>query len=68
MKETMLFKSTDVLLVNTIKHYLDEASISSHIINKMDSAYVGLFGHIELHVAPEDISEATEIIKSKGLA
>ena len=68
MKETLLIKSMDVLLINTIQHHLEEAAIASQVINKMDSAYAHLFGYIELHVSPQDRMEAIEIIKSKGLA
>lgn len=61
-KETVFFIFSE-LKAKTAKHMLDEAGITSFIINKKDSAYAGVFGDIELHIDKADEQRAKEILE-----
>lgn len=42
---------------------LEEAGVKAFVVNKMDSAFGGVFGDIELHVNKEDVDKAREILE-----
>jgi len=63
MENEKIFFSVSELKVKTAQHMLNEAGIKSHIINKKDTAYAGVFGDIELHVDAKDADRAREILE-----
>lgn len=63
MSNETKFLSVSQIKVNTALHLLEEAGITAHSINKMDSAHVNLFGNIEIIVNKDDEAKAIEILK-----
>ncbi len=63
MNDKTVFLSVSEIKVNTAVHLLKEAGINAHIINKMDSAHVNLFGAIQIIVPKEDEEKAKSILK-----
>ena len=62
MSSNTIFFSVSEIKIISAQHFLKEAGITSHTINKMDSAHAGVFGNIELHVAKEDEEAARKIL------
>lgn len=62
MKDKTVFLSISEIKVNTAVHLLKEAGVNAHIINKMDSAHVNLFGAIQIIVPKEDEEKAKQIL------
>lgn len=56
-----VFASTLEFRAEIVKSVLEENGIAPVLINKKDNAYQ--IGHIEVHVAPEDVLKAIKIIK-----
>lgn len=54
--------SISELKINSAVHFLNEAGIVSFVIDKTDSAYAGIFGHIELYVSTEESDRAREVL------
>lgn len=63
MSTHTIFFSVSQIKIISAQHFLKEAGIQSHTINKMDSAHAGVFGDIELHVAKEDEEAAKKILE-----
>ena len=53
--------------IEIVKAVLEENSIPSHDINKLDSSYASLIGEIELYVPEENQVLAQFIIKENNL-
>jgi hypothetical protein len=53
--------------IEIVKAVLEENSIPSHSINKLDSSYASLIGEIELYVPQENSVLAQFIIKENNL-
>ena len=64
MSDTTVFFSVSEIKIMTAQHLLKEAGISSHIVNKKDTAHAGVFGDIELHVPADKEEHAREILKA----
>jgi len=58
----IVFISVSQIKVMTALHLLKEAGINANVIDKMDSAHAGVFGHIEILIAEEDEHSAREIL------
>ena len=61
MSDKSVFFSVSEIKIMTAQHLLKEAGITSHTVNKKDSAHAGVFGDIELHV-PADMEDAARKI------
>ena len=57
------FISVSQIKARTGLHLLKEAGIEASIIDKMDSAHAGIFGHIEILVSEEQELEARILLK-----
>lgn len=67
MEMSTVYKNTSDLKVVTARHLLSEAGIETFILNKSDSAYVGLFGgEILVNVALPDATKAVELLREGG--
>jgi len=62
MNDNTVFFSVSQIKIMTAQHLLKEAGITSHVVNKMDSAHAGVFGDIELHVSKEDEEQARVLL------
>ena len=62
METESIFISVSQIKVMTALHLLEEAGISAHHINKMDSAHAGIFGEIQIIVNKEDEEKTREIL------
>lgn len=62
MEEKRVMFTVSQLKIMTAKHVLESAGIPAFSIDKMDSAHVGLFGHIELYVDASHEKEARKIL------
>lgn len=58
----MVWFSVSQLKIKTAQFILSEAGITSHVIDKTDSAHAGLFGEIELYVAENEEDKARQIL------
>ncbi|MFT5166051.1 MAG: hypothetical protein ACI8P3_001282 [Saprospiraceae bacterium] len=58
-----LFSSDQILEVEFLITKLEDQNIESYMVNKQDSAYVGLFGTVELFVDAPDLERAQAIMK-----
>lgn len=67
MEMSTVYKSTSDLKIVAARHALSEAGIETFVLDKSDSAYVGLFGgEILVNVARPQSQEAQSILKSAG--
>lgn len=67
MEMSTVYKNTSDLKIVTARHALHEAGIDTFILNKSDSAYVGLFGgEILVNVAVDKANKAVEILRAGG--
>ena len=67
MEMSTVYKNTSDLKIVTARHALNEAGIDTFILNKSDSAYVGLFGgEILLNVAIDKAEEAVALLRKEG--
>jgi len=55
-----IYSSKYIHKVEIVKAVLLDNNIDSVVVNKQDSAY--LFGEIELHVHPDDVIQAKQIL------
>ena len=61
---TKIFRSTNPIQVEIIKHILEENKIKSIIMNQQDSAHNMSFGgHIDLYVQENSMKETIELLK-----
>lgn len=60
-----IYSSEEMYKVEIVKAVLFDNNIKSVIVNKKDSAYH--FGEVELHVHPDDVILAKQIINNKKL-
>lgn len=63
MEDSTIFFSISQIKIMTAKHLLKEAGIVAHTVDKLDTAHVGLFGHIELHVSKDDEEKARKLLE-----
>lgn len=61
--DKLKFISVSPIKVQTALHLLHEAGIRAYVIDKLDSAHPGVFGHIEIIVDEEMELEARIILK-----
>ena len=67
MEMSTVYKNTSDLRIVTARHALNEAGIATFILNKSDSAYVGLFGgEILINVAIDKVEEAMALLRKGG--
>jgi len=67
MEMSTVYKHSQDLKISTARLALTEAGIDTFILNKSDSAYVGLFGgNILVNVAKEHAEQAMSILREKG--
>lgn len=62
MANIKVFSSNDRIEIIEVKNLLDEANIVSFEVNKMDSAYAGAFGDIEIYVNEADSEKALKAL------
>ena len=67
MDESRVMFSVSELKIVTAQHVLQEAGIPSFVINKKDSAHVGLFGDIELYVDKTNAEAARAILEKEEI-
>ena len=60
-----IYSSKFIYKVDIVQAVLADKYINSVVINKQDSSY--LFGEIELHVHPDDVILAKQIINKERL-
>ena len=60
-----IYSSKLIHKVEIVKAIFADNNINSVVVNKQDSAY--LFGEIELHVHPDDVILAIQLIKKEKL-
>jgi len=58
----IVFISVSQIKVMTALHLLKEAGINANVIDKMDSAHAGVFGHIEILISEDDQDQARAIL------
>ena len=64
---TKIFRSTNSIDVEIIKHLLEENKITSIIMNQQDSSYNMSFGgHIDLYVQESSMKEAIELLEKNN--
>lgn len=63
-KKRVMF-SVSQIKIKTAQFVLKSAGIESFVLNKMDSAHVGLFGDIQLYVSEEHSAEARRILEEE---
>ncbi len=67
MEMTTVYKSPMRLKIISARHILNEAGIDTFVLDKQDSAYVGLFGvDILLNVTNSKASQAKVLLKEAG--
>lgn len=64
MDNSKVFFTVSEIKIMTAMHLLKEAGITAHKIDKRDTAHVGVFGDIEIHVDAADEAKAREILVS----
>lgn len=67
MDEKRVMFTVSQLKIMTAQHVLEEAGIVSFVLNKMDSAHVGLFGDIELYVDASEEARARAILETNEI-
>lgn len=60
---TKVWTTPQYLQAELAQHKLSEAGIESFIMDKRDSSYPGILGHVELHVSTEDVQNAEKILE-----
>jgi hypothetical protein len=60
-----IYSSGEIFKAEIVKAVLLDNSIDSVIVNKKDSSYN--FGEVELHVHPDDVIAAKQIIQNNQL-
>lgn len=55
------------LKIVSARHILTEAGIDSFVLNKTDSAYVGMWGNIQLLVPHDKADEAKRLLQEAEL-
>lgn len=68
METSLVYFTISELKIVTARHLLAEAGIESFVLNKKDSAHVGLFGGtIDLYVGEDRKPEAQSILSESGV-
>jgi len=64
MSEKQIYSGTSKVRIMEIKNLLDNEGISYHEVDKMDTAYAGIFGEVQLYVSEADAEKAQRLIDS----
>jgi len=62
MENNKVFFTISEIKIMSAMHYLEQGGIVAHKIDKRDTAHVGAFGDIEIHVDAADEAKAKQIL------
>jgi len=64
MSDTQIYSGTSKVRIMEIKNLLESEGITYHEVDKMDTAYAGIFGEIQLYVSEADAEKAQRLVDS----